>query len=63
MQEKDDQTSTRIVRFKDVINRWNLKKKDPSAAVSEPVEPIVWWVENTTPLNTVKRSLKLVSME
>ena len=50
MQEKDDQTSTKIVRYKDVINRWNLKKKDPNAAVSEPVEPIVWWVENTTPL-------------
>lgn len=31
------------------INRWNLKKKDPSAAVSEPVEPIVFWIENTTP--------------
>ena len=50
MQEKDDQTSTKIVRYKDVINRWNLKKKDPSAALSEPVEPIVWWVENTTPV-------------
>ncbi|MGB5106580.1 MAG: zinc-dependent metalloprotease [Candidatus Zixiibacteriota bacterium] len=31
------------------INRWNLKKKDPTAAVSEPVEPIVFWIENTTP--------------
>ena len=31
------------------INRWNLKKKDPSAAVSEPVEPIIYWVENTVP--------------
>ncbi|MCK4857166.1 MAG: zinc-dependent metalloprotease, partial [candidate division Zixibacteria bacterium] len=37
---------TPYVRF---INRWNLKKKDPSAAVSEPVEPIVYWVENTVP--------------
>jgi hypothetical protein len=34
------------VRF---INRWNLKKKDPNAAVSEPVKPIVFWVENTVP--------------
>ena len=50
MQEKNDQTSTKVVPFKDVINRWNLKKKDPNAALSEPVEPIVWWVENTTPL-------------
>ncbi|KAA3632361.1 MAG: DUF5117 domain-containing protein, partial [Calditrichaeota bacterium] len=32
------------------INRWNLQKKDPSAAVSEPVEPVIYWIENTTPL-------------
>jgi len=50
MQEKNDQTSRTVLPYKDVINRWNLKKKDPTAAVSEPVEPIVWWVENTTPL-------------
>ncbi len=31
------------------INRWHLKKKDPNAAVSEPVEPIVFWIENSTP--------------
>lgn len=35
--------------YRDMINRWNLEKKDPSAAVSEPKEPIVWWIENTTP--------------
>jgi len=35
--------------YRDVINRWKLVKKDPTAAVSEPVEPIVWWIENTTP--------------
>ncbi len=37
---------TPYVRY---INRWNLKKKDPSAALSEPVKPIVYWVENTVP--------------
>lgn len=31
------------------INRWNLVKKDPSAAVSDPVEPIVFWIDNATP--------------
>ena len=31
------------------INRWNLVKIDPSAGVSEPVQPIVYWIENTTP--------------
>ncbi|MEP6846793.1 MAG: zinc-dependent metalloprotease [Panacibacter sp.] len=49
-QEQDDMTSTSAVNFHDMIIRWNLVKKDPSAALSEPVEPIVWWVENTTPV-------------
>jgi len=31
------------------INRWHLKKKNPDARISEPVEPIVYWVENTVP--------------
>ena len=35
---------------RDIINRWNLVKKDPGAALSEPVEPIVWYIENTTPV-------------
>jgi Met-zincin/Domain of unknown function (DUF5117) len=49
-QQKTNQTSISPVPYKDVINRWNLKKKDPAAALSEPVEPIVYWIENTTPL-------------
>ena len=49
-QEVENLTSIKVADYKDVINRWNLVKKDPSAAVSEPVEPIVWWVENTTPV-------------
>lgn len=31
------------------INRWNLKKKDPLATTSEPVKPIVFYLENTIP--------------
>jgi len=46
----NDQTSISTVPYKDIIHRWHLKKKDPNAALSEPVEPIVYWVENTTPL-------------
>ncbi len=45
-----DQTSISAVPYRDNINRWNLVKKDPTAALSEPVEPIIFWVENTTPL-------------
>ena len=50
MTDVTNQTSTSPVPYKDMIHRWNLVKKDPTAALSEPVEPIVWWVENTTPL-------------
>ncbi|HXK05141.1 MAG TPA: zinc-dependent metalloprotease [Verrucomicrobiae bacterium] len=31
------------------IARWRLEKKDPSAAVSEPVKPIVYYVDSATP--------------
>lgn len=50
MSQVDDLTSTEIINYRDMINRWHLKKKDTSAAISEPVEPITWWIENTTPL-------------
>lgn len=49
MQQINDMTSTSATPYKDVINRWHLVKKDPSAELSEPVEPITWWIENTTP--------------
>ena len=49
-QEVNDQTSISPVPYKDMINRWHLVKKDPKAAVSDPVEPLVYWIENTTPL-------------
>lgn len=45
-----DMTNPNYVNYRDLVHRWNLKKKDPSAAISEPVTPIVWWIENTTPL-------------
>ena len=31
------------------INRWNLQKKYPNASISEPKEPIVYWIDNATP--------------
>ncbi|MEO5923988.1 MAG: zinc-dependent metalloprotease [Bryobacteraceae bacterium] len=31
------------------IARWRLEKKDPTAAVSEPVKPIVYYVDPATP--------------
>lgn len=31
------------------INRWRLSKKDPSAALSAPVQPIVFWLDPSIP--------------
>jgi hypothetical protein len=31
------------------ITRWRLEKKDPTAALSEPVKPIVYWIDSATP--------------
>jgi hypothetical protein len=31
------------------ITRWRLEKKDPAAEVSEPVKPIVYWIDPATP--------------
>ena len=48
-QQKNDMTTTNAVAYKDVIHRWRLEKKEKGAALSEPVKPITWWIENTTP--------------
>ena len=31
------------------VNRWRLEKKDPGAAMSEPVKPIVYWLDKNIP--------------
>src|SRR6185436_7875798 len=31
------------------ITRWRLEKKDPTAAISEPVKQIVYWIDSATP--------------
>jgi hypothetical protein len=49
MTQVNDQSSMGATPYHDLVHRWNLKKKDPNAAISEPVEPITWWMENTTP--------------
>lgn len=48
-QQVTDQTSIKPTPYKDMINRWHLEKKDPTATLSEPTEPIIFYVENTTP--------------
>lgn len=35
------------------ITRWRLEKKDPNAALSEPVKPIVYYIDSATPTKWV----------
>ena len=32
-----------------MLSRWRLEKKDPAAALSEPVQPIVYWMDKNIP--------------
>jgi hypothetical protein len=43
----DDVARTPRQRF---VNRWRLEKKDAAAALSEPVKPITFWLDNSIPL-------------
>jgi hypothetical protein len=36
--------------YRRYITRWKLEKSDPAAAMSPPKEPIVFWLENTIPV-------------
>ena len=46
----NDMTTTNAVNYRDMVHRWNLVKKNPELEISEPVEPLVYWIENTTPV-------------
>ena len=50
LQSITDLTSASHAPYRDLITRWDLQKKNPDAELSEPVTPIVWWIENTTPV-------------
>jgi hypothetical protein len=41
-----DTAESFFVRF---VNRWRLEKRDPDAALSEPVKPIVYYIDRTVP--------------
>ena len=41
----DTATDQKVVN----ITRWRLKKKNPEAEISEPVKPIVWWLDSAIP--------------
>ena len=48
-QQITDMTGLDSTPWRDPIWRWKLVKKNPGEALSEPLQPIVFWLENTTP--------------
>ena len=50
MDYSHDEYKAERVRY---IARWRLEKKDPTAAVSEPVKPIVYYIDAATPTKWV----------
>ena len=46
----NDMTETGTTNYRDMVNRWRLVKKNPDQEISEPVKPITWWIENSTPM-------------
>lgn len=47
---KDFSRDTAESFFVRYVNRWRLEKKHPGAALSEPVQPITYYVDRTVPL-------------
>ena len=45
----DFTTDAKIKSKTHYLERWRLEKKDPSAAISEPKEPIVYWLDKNIP--------------
>ncbi|MDQ3222993.1 MAG: zinc-dependent metalloprotease, partial [Gemmatimonadota bacterium] len=46
---KDFSRDTAESFFVRYVNRWRLEKRDPGAALSEPVKPIVYYIDRTVP--------------
>lgn len=51
---KDYSGDKNKVETKRFIKRWRLVKKDPSAALSEPVKPIIWYIDRGTPTRYIE---------
>ncbi len=45
----DYSNDTALTPKVNLIHRWRLEKKDPAAALSEPKEPIVFWIDRNIP--------------
>ena len=47
---KDFSRDTAESYFVRYVNRWRLEKRNPGAAVSEPVQPITYYIDRTVPV-------------
>lgn len=47
---QDFSSDDRYDPFVRYINRWHLEKQDPTAPLSPPKKPIVFWIENAVPV-------------
>jgi hypothetical protein len=45
----DFSTDAKYTARTHIVQRWRLEKKDPNATVSEPKEPIVFWLDRNVP--------------
>ncbi len=45
----DFSSDSRYTAKTHLVNRWRLEKKDPAAALSEPKQPIVYWIDKDIP--------------
>jgi hypothetical protein len=49
VQDYSDRLDSQYTPARRYVSRWRLEKEDPSAALSKPKKPIVFWLENTIP--------------
>lgn len=47
---KDFSENSDEEHFHRYVNRWDLRKKDPSVKISPPIKPIKFWMEKTVPV-------------
>src|SRR5207344_1492681 len=58
----DFSTDAKFTAKTHFVNRWRLEKKDPDAEVSEPKEPIVFWIDRNVP-ETYRASVRAGILE
>ena len=47
--QRDFSKQTSFNQMDQYVNRWRLEKKDPTAEISDPVQPIVFYIDRTVP--------------